>query len=236
MATDKELAQLAKKLDDGQGAYGCLTILCLAIPAVLLYFLGDWVGSWFGSEAARFGRALAPWLPVLPYVVLLRNMIRADRKRRWQIERDLDHQEVEEIRVAGGEVGLIGAPKPSRNNALVFALPDRKLLYLQLLPELFEPPTYGADKDAAVAKGEVLNRLAAPYSFPNTEFVVTRFAQSGDVISIQTAGDYAAPKQLRPSLRSVELFRPSEMFTGTLKQISEVIEIEQAQRKRGDTL
>ncbi|MCC9606943.1 hypothetical protein LOC68_15335 [Blastopirellula sp. JC732] len=235
-ATEQELKILAKQAETGKVSYGCMTVLFLIVPAAILYFLGDWFGAIISPEAARIGRWTLPTLALVLYLVILREVIQSANKLRAQIQRDLDHQEVEEIRVTNADVGLIGSARPNSNHALVFGMPDRRLLYVKLLPELFEPTTYGAKDDAAVAKGDVLNRLAAPYSFPSTEFVLRRFPYSGALLGIDVEGDYAPPRNLRPSLRNVQLFRPSEIFTGAIDNITEVIEIEQAQRKRGDSL
>lgn len=235
-ATEQERKILTKQAEDEKVSYGCLTLFCLIIPASILFYLGHILGGVISPEVAMVARWTLPALAVILYLVILRDVMKSAHKLRALIQKDLDHQEVEEIRVVSADVGLIGSARPHSNNALVFGLPDRRILFVKLLPSVFDPRTYGAANDAAVAKGDVLNRLAAPHAFPSTEFVLRRFPYSGTLLGIDVEGDYAPPRNLRPSLRSMQLFRPTELFTGSLDNISEVIEIEQAQRKRADSL
>jgi hypothetical protein len=77
----------------------------------------------------------------------------------------------------------------------------------------------------ALAMGEeqadTFNALPEPYSFPRTEFRLTREPETGAVLAIALAGSYFEPLPARPGLRASFPLRDSDVIAGSLASLEE---------------
>ena len=78
---------------------------------------------------------------------------------------------------------------------------------------------------------EFFNGLPTPNSFPSTEFTVSRFPNSGEVVGIRVAGEYVAPECEVEALKSEYEFGNSELLDGLLDDIAGVLVREHERRK-----
>lgn len=147
----------------------------------------------------------------------------SERQRTALASADLQTNQMEEILVMDAdvvEIGMAAIDEP----ALVFHVDEGQLLLLQGTWLLFGA-TYGAD--AHVAPDEldpnIFNGHPAPYSFPNTCFVVTRHPVSKQIAGIRVEGEY-----LKPEMRTVKYadkhlagLSACEIIPGTIASIEQ---------------
>jgi len=142
---------------------------------------------------------------------------------------DDDSQVVEEIHVTVPrvvEIGFINGNAP----ILAIDIGGGTILFLQG-QWLLECGTYGAEIPRNDEGDEVFNGLPPPYAFPCSDFTVTRFPYSGEVLRIRVAGNYLAPTAGVEALKPEYRFQPCEVFSGSLDDINGVLAREHAARK-----
>src|SRR5207302_1862391 len=88
---------------------------------------------------------------------------------------------------------------------------------------LRDPGTYGTEGPEGDPFDEFINGLPAPHSFPSSEFAVSRFPHSGEVLGIRVAGKYAAPQAVVEALKPEYEFGDSEVLDGSFEEIAGVL-------------
>jgi hypothetical protein len=216
---EQQLIRLRAKPDFA--SYGCLIVFLGILPAFLLGALGRWLGGLISADAAGYGQWLGCLAAAIILAVALVSFVPYERRRRQRAVRDQEVQLVEEIRVVEPrvvEVGLISDNEP----ILAFDIGDGKILYLQG-QWLRDERTYGAPAVEGDPDEEFINGLPAPYSFPSSEFTVSRLPHSGEVLGIRIAGKYVAPQAVVEVLKPEYEFGDSELFDGALEDIAGVL-------------
>lgn len=210
-------------------SYGCLTLFLGIAPAFLLGILGYWLGGFISEDAARYGALLGCLLAGILFVVALISFVPSERRQRRRAVRDRDAHVVEEIHVVEPsvvEIGLISDNEP----ILAFDIGDGKILYLQG-QWLYDEKTYGAPAREGDPHEEFINGLPEPYSFPSSEFTISRLPNCGEVLRIQVTGKYLAPQAAVEALKPEYEFGDSEVLEGPLDDIAGVLEREHERRR-----
>lgn len=210
-------------------SYGCLTLLFGIAPTLMLGALGWWLGGVISPLASKYGAWIGGVTPVVGFVFVLVRFQRVERRQRRRAWHDLAAQTVQEIHVTDArvlEIGLINDNAP----ILAFDIGGNKILYLQG-QWLRNGETYGAQPLEGDPYDEFINGFPEPHSFPSTEFTITRFPISGEVVGIRVAGKYLAPAAEVEALRREYEFGPSEVFDGSIDDIVSVLAREHERRK-----
>jgi hypothetical protein len=209
-------------------SYGCLAIFFAAVPGLLLGKLGSWLGGFISTDASIYGKWIGWSVAAVVFAFALVSFIPHERRRRLRVSQDLQAQIVQEIHVTNSrafEVGLINDNEP----IIVFDIGGNNILFLQG-QWLRDSETYGAVVSEDDSYDEVFNGLPEPYSFPSTDFTVTRLPHSGDVIGIRVAGKYLVPETVVEALKPEYEFGNSELFEGSLEELAAVLANEHARR------
>ncbi len=210
-------------------SYGCITIFFAVVPGLLLSKFGGWLGGFISADVSTYGQWIGGAIAAIIFVSLLVSFIPHERRRRQRASQDHSAQIVQDIHVTEPrviEIALINDSEP----ILAFEIGDKKILYLQG-QWLRDDATYGADLLEGDACEEFINGLPEPHSFPSTEFTVSRFPNSGEVVGILVAGRYLAPEAEVEALKSEYEFGDSELFEGSLDDIAGVLAREHERRK-----
>lgn len=222
--TPEERRVIEALLKPDYASFGCLIILSGGL-AWTFGLIGYWVGSFSSPMVASYAR-WAGWITgVALGLPILFALIPFDRKLRKLAERDHVAQLVQDIHVVDPrviEVAAIGNRSPN----LAIDIGAGKILYLQG-QWLYKEELYGAvspAEDEGDDGDDRFNGLRPPFSFPATEFVISRLPVSGEVLRIQVLGDYIQPGPPRDVLKPGYDFRPSELFSGSLDDIAGVLE------------
>jgi hypothetical protein len=212
--------------------YGCLMIFGI-LPVYVFGMIGGWVGSFNSPEAVQTGRFIGWVVAVIAFISALTIAIPIERRRRRRAQRDLDSQQVQEIHVVNPRVVQLCA-LTDNEPILAFDIGSDQILYLQG-QWLCDPASFGAeyveDDDAL---DDFVNRLPPPHAFPSSEFTVTRLPRCGEVFGIRVSGEYIDPG---PEIAAMELhyeFSESELFTGSLENIADILNREHSKRIRDD--
>lgn len=190
--------------------------------------LARWFGSFASSDVATYAQWAGWGISAALFIPILAGLIPYERRQRQLASRDNAFQVVQEIHVTDPrvvEIGLIN------DNAPVLALDigGEMILFLQG-QWLLERGTYGAAIPVNDEGDEKFNGLPPPHSFPCTDFTISRFPSSGEVLRIHVAGDYLAPGAIVETLRPEYQFQPSEVFNGSLDHLDDVLAREHAGR------
>lgn len=203
-------------------------VLFSAGTAFAFGILGRGLGSFISTEVTTYVQWAGWFAGVALAIPLLAALIPYERRQRRLASRDDDCQIVQEIHVTDPrvvEIGLINDNAP----ILAFDTGGGTILLLQG-QWLLECETYGAELSRNDEGDEFFNGLPPPHSFPSTDFTITRFPNSGEVLRIRVAGDYSAPDAIVEALRPEYQFQPSEIFSGSLDDIVGVLAREHAAR------
>ncbi|HMF17666.1 MAG TPA: serine/threonine-protein kinase, partial [Gemmataceae bacterium] len=212
-------------------SYGCITILFALLPAYLLGNLGSWLGGFISPEATTIGQWIGWALAAILFVAAIVSFIPYERRRRQWAVQDRQAQAIQDIHVV--EPGVIEIGLASDNEPiLAFQIGDNKILYLQG-QWLREYGTYGVDASDQEPYEEIFNGLPAPYSFPSTEFTISRLPNSGEVLGIRAHGRYLAPGAVVECLKLEYDFADSELLDGSLQDIAGILAREHQQRNSG---
>jgi hypothetical protein len=209
-------------------SYGCLTLFFAIAPVYPLGKLGGWLGGFISADAATYGQWLGWLVAALLFVVAIVSFLPYDRRRRQRAVQDREAQIVQDIHVVAPhviEIGLISDNEP----ILAFDIGDNKILYLQG-QWLRDYGTYGTEGPEGDPHEEFVNGLPAPYSFPSSEFTISRFPNSGEVLGIRVAGHYVAPQSVVEALKPEYEFGDSELLDGSLQDIADVLAREHERR------
>jgi len=212
-------------------SYGCITILFAILPAYLLGNVGGWLGGFISPEAATYGQWVGWGLAAIFFVAVIAAFIPYERRQRQRAAQDQQAQIIQDIHVVEPrvlEIGLVNDNEP----ILAFQIGENKILYLQG-QWLRDYGTYGVEDSEREPYEEFLNGLAAPHSFPSTEFTLSRLPNSGEVLGIRVAGRYLAPGAAVEALKPEYEFADSELLDGSLDDIAGVLALEHARRKAG---
>ncbi len=229
--SDAEQQLVARRTKPDFTSYGCIIVLFAIVPAYMLGKLGGWLGGLISQEASTYGQWTGWLLSAVLFVSVLTLFLPYERRRRRSAARDDQAKIVQEIHVVEPrvvEIGLINDNEP----ILAFDIGDNKILYLQG-QWLRDYGTYGVDGPEGDPFDEFLNGLPEPNSFPSSEFTITRFPNSGDVLSIRVAGKYAAPQAAVEALEPEYEFGDSELLDGSLEDIAGVLAREHKRRFAG---
>ncbi|GAB5440682.1 MAG: hypothetical protein Fues2KO_10310 [Fuerstiella sp.] len=208
-------------------SFGCL-LLFVAIYVWGLGTIGHWIGIWVSpaveTAALWLGRVAAVGLTI-PFVLSVSRYLSQQRRL---AQADVKSQLVQEIHVTNPrviEVAMIGNIGPN----LAIELSDESVLYLQgqwLLNEsIFRAPVPKNDEG-----DDRLNGLPDPHSFPSAEFTLTRLPHSGEVLRIDVQGEYQPPGPAVDALKKHYRFQPSEIFSGPITAIGDLMQREHARR------
>jgi hypothetical protein len=226
--TAEEKKDLAARAKPDVASYGCMSVLGVG-TAWVWGKIGGWLGQFISPRASTIGQWLGWIAGAAPLVCLLAVFIPYDRKQRRLASRDHEAQTVTDIHVIHPRVMEIS---PIGNTAPILAVDigDDTILYLQG-QWLLDYEVYGANGSGGEQHEHMLNGLPAPYSFPSTEFTISRYPHSGEVIGIHVAGEYVAPEAEREAMEREYQFRSSELFSGSLEDIAEILAREHERRK-----
>ena len=202
--------------------------LLAAGPALLLGMLGNWLGGFISPDAAKYGQWAGWAIASSVYIRLLMLFVPFERKQCKLAQSDMHKQLVQNIHVTNPrivEIAMVGNTGPN----LAIDIGDAKILYLQG-QWLYDCDIYGAEHREGDEGDEQFNRLPAPYSFPCSDFTISRFPNSGEVLRILVHGDYVQPADSVDALKPEHQFRPSEIFCGSIEEIEDVFDREYATR------
>lgn len=223
-----ECKLIATRTKPDIASWGCLVIFLGMGPAFLLGIVGGWLGGFISEDASTYGQWFGGFLSAVVFVSAAVSYMRYERRARKRAMRDDQAKLVQEILVVEPrviEIGLINDNEP----ILAFDIGDNKVLFLQG-QWLRDPGTYGTDGPEGDPFDEFINGLPAPHSFPSSEFIISRFPHSGEVLGIRVAGKYAAPQAVVEALKLEYEFGDSEVFDGSLDDIAGVLAREHARR------
>jgi hypothetical protein len=226
--TDDELGLIVSQAKADIASYGCLILFFGVVPAIGFGWLGGWVGSFISPEAAAIGRCIGWAASAVILISVLVTFIPSARRRQEKASKDVEAPVIEELAVSTTrvvEIGLINDNEP----ILAFDIGYDKLLFLQG-QWLRDPEVYGLKVVNEDPSEDFLNGLAAPHSFPSSSFIIDRLQHSGRVFTIRVNGPYLAPEKTIEALRPDYEFGDSEIFTGRIDDIAEVLRREHAKR------
>ncbi|HVX84989.1 MAG TPA: hypothetical protein VH253_09245 [Phycisphaerae bacterium] len=228
-ATPQELADIHRHAHASVGSFLSVSFLFGVLPVLILQYLGAWVAMRVNQGATLVGRILGGVMGGGIFLWAVNDMRRAERRHHDEAVLDeVDHQ-VEVLTVYNPRVLLL-ASRADSDPVLAIDIGDNQVLLLQG-SWLHDPQTYGThdhgDCDANVA---ILNGLPHPYSFPASQFTITRMPHSGDVLKIEVEGGYVKPIQTVGALPATYNFRDSEIFDGSLDDLPHVLHEEHRRR------
>lgn|ERR1700722_641043 len=209
-------------------SYGCITIFFGVVPIYLLGKLCGWVGGYISAEAATYGQWFGWSVAAIFFVIVMLMFARFERRRRQHAFKDNKAQIVQEIHVTDPrviEIALISDNEP----ILALDVGNNAILFLQG-QWLRDPTTYATEQAEDDPSEEFINGLPAPFSFPSSEFTLSRFPNSGEIIGIRVAGVYVAPTAAVEALKPEYEFGDSELFEGSLDDIAGVLNREHKRR------
>jgi hypothetical protein len=231
-ATAEEQIEIINQTRQGILTYGCM-IVFLGGLGVGVGGIGHWVGSFISEEASTIGLWVGLGFGALMLACIIISFIPYERRTHKAAVKDAEEQLVQEVVVSACRVIEIAMT----GNCEMLALDTGvdQILFLQG-QWLLDPKTYGAEEVAAelvdekeeLYVDEYWNALPPPYSFPSTEFTVTRLPNSGVVLGIRVTGTYFAPEKIVDAMKPEYEFNDSELFAGELDSIKEVLEREHA--------
>lgn len=209
-------------------SWGCLVIFFGIAPVYLLGKVGGWVGGFIFDDASAYGQWIVWILAVFLFVSAVVTFLPYERRLRKKAAKDEQERTVQEIHVVEPrviEIGLINDNEP----ILAFDIGDNKILFLQG-QWLRDAGTYGTDGLEGDPFDEFINGLPAPHSFPSSEFTISRFPHSGEVLGIRVGGQYVAPQAEVEALKREYEFGDSEVLDGSVDDVAGVLEREHQRR------
>ncbi len=217
-----ELRVIQAQAKPDVASFGCLVLMFGILPGFLLGKLGAWIGRQ-SSPPLTAEYHLAGWLiGFLVFVFALFKFLPYQRHRRKRARSDASELTVQEISVTNPrvfELFLVDENEP----ILAFDIGDDKILYLQG-QWLRDAETYGAVCDSNSDPEEnIVNGLAAPFSFPSSAFTLTRLPHSKRILKIIVQGAYLPPEKKTDALRQEYDFRDSELFEGQLEDLTNIL-------------
>ncbi len=220
---------IARRVSPDLASYGCITLGLGIGPVYILGKLGAWLGALVSPAASAYGQYAGWCIAAIILVLAIVSFNRYERRLRQLAERDRDARVVQDIHVTDPrvvEIALINDNEP----ILAFDVGDNTILFLQgqWLRDCDIYGTEGPDDDDPYE--EFFNGIPEPYSFPATEFTVSRLPNSGEVLAISVAGQYLAPKEVVEALKPEYEFVNSELFEGPLEDIAGVLAREHSRR------
>jgi len=225
LPTPEEQQIIAEGMKPDYASYGCLVVFAVG-AAWMFGILGHWLGSFVSEDVSTYAKWVGWCAGAALTIPILVEIIPYDRKQRQLTSRDHDSQVVQDIHVTNPrvvEIALIN------NNAPILALDigEDTILFLQG-QWLINHEIYGAEIPPGDEGDEMINGLPSPHSFPCTKFTITRLPNSGVVFRIQVAGEYLAPESVVDALKPEYRFQDSEIFKGSLDNITGVLALEHA--------
>lgn len=209
-------------------SFGCLAVLS-AGTAWTFGRAGHWLGSFISADVS----SIAQWAGWLGGIVLGVPIFVAltpfGRKQMQLATRDHEEQLIQEIHVINPraiEITMIGNIGPN----LAIDIGDGMILYLQG-KWLYDADIYGAAVQQDDEGDELFNGFPPPHSFPCSEFTISRLPHSGEVLRIHVVGKYLQPEPAVEALKSEHEFQPSELFSGSIDDIVEVMGREHETRR-----
>lgn len=206
-------------------SYGCIFMVLGWIPIALICILIACVVGWldrppiYALSIIVGGIALTGWI----IIAFIRGVKEIETRERHRARKDLESDMVQVLEVNHPRSIEIGA---LNDNAPILAMDigDDVILYLQG-QWLLDAETYSGECSTDDPDQETFNGLPAPLSYPSSGFTMTRTLNSGRVLSIQVDGVYQPPESLIEALKPEHDFRDSELFTGRLDDIAEILRI-----------
>jgi hypothetical protein len=226
--TPAELQLITGRTKLDIASWGCLTIFLGIAPAFFLGKLGGWLGGFISEDASTYCRWSGWALSAVLFIWSAVTFMPFERRARRRAAQDAREKAVEEIRVVDPrviEIGLISDNEP----ILAFDIGDNRILLLQG-QWLREADTYGTEGPEGDPFEEFINGLPAPHSFPSSEFTISRFPHSGEVLGIRVCGKYAAPEAEVEALKLEYEFGDSEILDGSLDDVAGVLAREHERR------
>lgn len=227
--TADEQQLIAARVRPDFASYGCIVILFAVIATLGLGKIGGWLFGIVSADAATYGQWAGWSAGAILFVSALVAFIPYERRQRHLASIDHETQLVQDIQVTASrviQIGLIDDNEP----ILAFDVGEHKILYLQG-QWLWDHATYGAEPLEGDAYEEYINGLPAPHSFPSTKFTVTRFPNSGEVVSIRVSGGYCVPETEVEALQPEYEFGQSELLDGSVDDIAGVLAREHEHRQ-----
>ncbi len=227
-SAEQRLIEARSKSD--AASIGCIVIFFGVVPALLLGQLGKWLGGFIAPHVAIYGQWIGWSVAAIIFLTFLWKFSRLERRRRQRASQDRDERIIQEIHVRDPrviEIGLINDNEP----ILAFEIGDNKILFMQG-QWLRDEAIYGADPLEDDPRDDIFNGLPEPHSFPSTEFTISRFPNSGEVVGIHVSGSYLAPPaQLTEALQPEYEFADAELLDGSLDDIAGVLSREHTRRQ-----
>ncbi|MFI4876592.1 MAG: hypothetical protein ACIALR_14680 [Blastopirellula sp. JB062] len=217
--TEQERKIVQVHAQPNAAAFGCLTVLLLVAPIVILLQLLGLVANHFSSVQFEALRLLAVAIPLIVYLLIIQSYWKRDRRRSRRAQQDLADDVVQEIWVTQPRVCEVSSDPDEPG--LAFDLGDRKILLLSG-PWLYYANTYQAETADAEIDAESDDALAKG-RFPSTDFTVTRLPQTGYVLAIRVNGEYVEPERSLDALERGHRFRDSEILVGDLDEIADIL-------------
>ncbi len=227
--TPEEQQTIAARAKPDFASVGCLVIF-VAGPAWLLGKLGHWLGGMITPEAAKYAQWIGWAITFAVYTPFVVSIFRYGRRQRKLAQSDHEDQLVQEIHVTNArlvEVAMVGNIGPN----LAIELNSESVLYLQG-QWLSDNSVYNAPIPENDDGDEKFNGLPSPHAFPSTEFTLIRLPNSGEVLQIQVSGEYVHQEPAVKALQQHHRFQPSEIFSGQVADIAQIMEREHASRQR----
>lgn len=206
-----------------------IIIFFAIVPVWLLGILGGWVGDFISVNASTYGRWIGWLVSAILFISMLATFIPYERRKRLRASQDSKRQIIQDIHIFQPrlvEIARINDNEP----ILAFQIDENQILYLQG-QWIRDEGMYGAEPLKCDPYGEFINGLPEPYSFPSTEFKVSRFPNSKEVTGIHVTGKYLAPETEVTAVNAEYEFGDSELFDGSLDDIAGVLAQEHERRK-----
>ena len=144
-----------------------------------------------------------------------------EKQFRLRAQADLKAGIIQELSVSARAVATISSLN-GLEPVLAFDIGDDQILILQG-QWLWDGGIYEAEPLIGDSYEEFFNGFPEPNSFPSTEFMISRFPISGEVVRIRVSGAYMAPDEVRAELTSMHDFGMSELIPGSFQDIPSAI-------------
>ena len=225
--TPKEKQVIETLLKPDYASFFVLLILSCG-AAWIFGKLGWWFGSFISADVAAYARIGGWGIGFALGIPVLGSLIPHARKQNKLARLDIEAQLVQDIHVKDPiitEVAMLG------NNGPILAMDigDEKILFLQG-QWLYDCEIYDAEIPNDEVGDQFFNGFPNPHSFPSSEFRISRFPNTGEVLKILVSGDYLIPGDPVDALKPDHLFQPSELFNGSLDNLGVVMDREHAIR------
>ena len=222
-ATEHEFAAIRRHAHSQLASYLSVTFLFGILPALILTLVSGRLAGMFSPDYVLLARSMGGAAGALIFLWAIVDLHRSERRHREEALLDEEDHTVEVISIHNPRVMEL-ASQGDNDPVLALDIGENEVLLLQgsWLPD---PRTYGThDHGDSDANDAILNGLPHPFSFPNTDFTLTRLPHSGDVLRIECRGSYQAPDQTVGALPHTYHFRDSELFNGNLDNLPHILD------------